>query len=53
LSPYLLWYPEYKGESSEVLCPTYFYQMDYWQFSSNCTVAGIGGRVDGNIQFIR
>ena len=53
LNKYLLWYPEYKGESSEVLCPTYYYQMDYWQFSSNCEVDGIGGRVDGNLQFIR
>ena len=26
--------------------------MDYWQFSSNCYVNGIGGRVDGNLQFI-
>ena len=53
LNKYLLWYPEYKGDSSEVLCPTYYYQMDYWQFSSNCQVDGIDGRVDGNLQFIR
>ena len=53
ISPYLSWYPEYKSEKSEKLCPTFYYQMDYWQFSSSCTVDGIGGRVDANIQFIR
>ena len=52
LSPYLSWYPEYKSESSEKLYPTLYYQMDYWQFSSNCYVNGIGGRVDANLQFI-
>lgn len=52
IAPYLSWYPEYKGETSEKLYPTFYYQMDYWQFSSNCTVDGIGGRVDANLQFI-
>nr|WP_325194524.1 S-layer homology domain-containing protein [uncultured Oscillibacter sp.] len=52
ISPYLSWYPEYKSASSEKLYPTFYYQMDYWQFSSNCSVDGIGGRVDGNLQFI-
>ena len=52
IAPYLCWYPEYKSESSEKLYPTFFYQMDYWQFSSSCTVDGIGGRVDANLQFI-
>ena len=52
IAPYLSWYPEYKSESSERLYPTFYYQMDYWQFSSNCYVNGIGGRVDGNLQFI-
>jgi hypothetical protein len=27
--------------------------MDYWQYSSKCSVAGIGGNVDVNLQFIR
>ena len=53
IAPYLSWYPEYKSASSEKLYPTFFYQMDYWQFSSSCTVDGIGGRVDANLQFIR
>lgn len=53
IAPYLCWYPEYKSESSEKLCPTLYYQPDYWQFSSKCSVAGIGGNVDVNIQFIR
>ncbi len=52
IAPYLSWYPEYKSESSEKLYPTFAYQMDYWQFSSNCSIDGIGGRVDANIQFI-
>lgn len=53
IAPYLCWYPEYKSESSEKLCPTLYYQPDYWQFSSKCSIAGIGGNVDVNIQFIR
>ena len=53
IAPYLCWYPEYKRETSEKLCPTFYYQPDYWQFSDSCAIAGIGGRVDGNIQFIR
>jgi len=52
IAPYLSWYPEYKSDKSEKLYPTFVYQMDYWQFSSSCTVEGIGGRVDANLQFI-
>ncbi len=52
LADYLYWYPEYKNEESEKLYPTLYYQMDYWQFSSNCHIDGIGGRVDGNLQLI-
>ena len=52
ISQYLSWYPEYKSDKSEKLYLTFYYQMDYWQFSSNCYVNGIGGRVDGNLQFI-
>ena len=57
LEPYLSWYPEYKSASSEKLYPTLYYQMDYWQFSSSCPIAGIGDgtttKVDANIQFLR
>lgn len=53
LADYLSWYPEYKSWKSEKLCPTLVYHMDYWQFSSSRSVAGINGRVDMNIQFIR
>lgn len=53
IAPYLCWFPEYKSDQSEKLCPTYYYQPDYWQFSSKCSVAGIGGNVDANLQFIR
>ena len=52
IEPYLAWYPEYKSDKSEKLYPTFYYQVDYWQFSSNCTINGIGGRVDANLQFI-
>lgn len=52
IEPYLSWYPEYKSENSEKLYPTFYYQVDYWQFSSNCTIDGIGGHVDANLQFI-
>ncbi|MEG1988043.1 MAG: GH25 family lysozyme [Oscillibacter sp.] len=53
LKNYKSWYPEYKSTTSEKLYPTYYYQMDYWQFSSACAIAGIGGRVDVNLQFMR
>lgn len=57
LEPYLSWYPEYKSSSSTNLYPTLYYQMDYWQFSSSCSIAGIGDgettKVDANIQFLR
>lgn len=53
IAPYLSWYPEYKRDTSENLYPTFFYQMDYWQFTDSCAVDGIGGRVDANIRFVR
>ena len=52
IAPYLSWYAEYKSDSSEKLYPTFRYQMDYWQYSSKCSVAGISGNVDVNLQFI-
>lgn len=53
LADYPIWYPEYKSASSEKLYPGFYYQMDIWQFSSSCTIDGIGGRVDANIRFLR
>lgn len=53
LEKYPIWFPEYKTASSEKLYPLFYYQMDIWQFSSSCSIDGIGGRVDANIQFIR
>ena len=53
IAPYLHWYPEYKTASSESLYPTFHYQMNYWQFTDSCSIEGIGGRVDANLQFIR
>jgi len=53
LVQYPIWFPEYKSAASEKLFPAFYYQMDIWQFSSSCSIDGIGGRVDANIQFIR
>lgn len=53
LAAYPIWFPEYKSSASENLFPAFYYQIDTWQFSSSCTIDGIGGRVDANIQFIR
>lgn len=53
LAKYPIWFPEYKSASSERLYPAFYYQMDIWQFSSSCSIDGIGGRVDANIQFLR
>ena len=52
LADYLYWYPGYPTINSEKLYPTLYYQPDYWQFSSSCKVSGIGGNVDGNLQFL-
>ena len=38
LEPYLSWYPEYKSKSSELHAHLYCH-MDYWQYSSKCSVA--------------
>ena len=51
IEPYLSWYPEYKRDTSESLLPSFYYHMDYWQFSDRCAIDGIGGRVDGNLRF--
>lgn len=51
IEQYARWYPEYKGSQSELLYPTFYYQVDCWQFTSSCSIAGIGGRVDANIRF--
>lgn len=53
LKEYPLWYPEYIGTTSTTPCPTFYYQMDYWQYSSKSRVAGIGGNVDASLQFIK
>ena len=53
LSQYPIWFPEYKTAESEKLFPAFYYEIDTWQFTSSCSIDGIGGRVDANIQFIR
>ncbi|MBE6963461.1 MAG: lysozyme [Ruminococcaceae bacterium] len=52
IDPYPRWLPEYKSKKTEKLAPGFLYQVDYWQFSSSCTIDGIGGHVDGNLHFI-
>lgn len=53
LKEYPLWYPEYPSATSTAPYPTFYYQMDYWQYSSKAKVAGIGGNVDVSMQFIK
>lgn len=52
LSSYPIWYPEYKSADSTALYPQLYYQPNYWQFTSKGSVAGLGGNVDCNLQFI-
>ena len=47
LSQYPIWFPEY-GKNM----PKFYYAMNTWQFTSSCSIDGIQGRVDANIQFI-
>ncbi|MBQ9348135.1 MAG: hypothetical protein IJT94_12510 [Oscillibacter sp.] len=49
LEPYMRWYPQYPDRRGKTPCPDFLYQMDLWQFSDRCTVAGIGKRTDGNL----
>jgi GH25 family lysozyme M1 (1,4-beta-N-acetylmuramidase) len=53
LKEYPLWYPEYPSSTSSAPRPTFYYQMDYWQYSSKASVSGIGGNVDVSMQFLR
>ena len=48
LADYPIWFPEY-GKNY----PKFYYEINTWQYTSSCTVAGITGKVDANIQFIR
>ena len=48
LADYPIWFPEYSKTY-----PKFYYEIDTWQYTSSCTVAGITGKVDANIQFIR
>ena len=48
LADYPIWFPEYGKDY-----PKFYYEIDTWQYTSSCTVSGITGRVDANIQFIR
>lgn len=52
LKDYDFWYPEYKSPASTTSYPSFYYQMDYWQYANSLTVDGIGGSVDGDLHFI-
>lgn len=52
LAPYMTWYTRYLAKGSSNPYPDLRYQMDMWQFSKRCAVAGIGGRIDGNLWFL-
>jgi len=51
LQEYPIWYPEYRTtENTEaMLYPSFYYQVDVWQYSDRLTVDGISGPVDGNL----
>ena len=61
LEDYPIWFPEYRypGTAQERVYPSFYYQMDYWQYCDGNTryttaeVNGITGPVDMNLQFIR
>ena len=54
LREYPIWYPEYRTtENTEaMLYPSFYYQVDVWQYSDRLTVNGISGPVDGNLWLI-
>jgi len=54
LQEYPIWYPEYRTtENTEaMLYPSFYYQVDVWQYSDRLTVDGISGPVDGNLWLI-
>ena len=54
LRGYSIWYPEYRttANTSAMLYPSFYYQVDVWQYSDRLVVDGIGGVVDGNIWLI-
>lgn len=53
LKDYPLWYPEYKYSTSTCVCPSFYYQVDCWQYNNKTKINGIGGNVDANLQFIK
>ncbi len=46
LQDYDFWLAEYNDEG-----PSYYYDIDMWQYSCKGTVPGISGEVDLNISF--
>ena len=54
LEPYLSWYPEYKSGVLRAALPHHLLLPagTTGSISSSCSVDGIGGRVDANLQFL-
>jgi GH25 family lysozyme M1 (1,4-beta-N-acetylmuramidase) len=48
LTDYNFWFANYAYKY-----PHFYYQVNYWQYTSSGTVAGIDGKVDMDLQFIR
>ena len=54
LSDYPIWYPEYKYPTTdaEKVYPSFYYQMEYWQYTDKAQVDGITGNVDANLRIV-
>lgn len=52
LREYPLWYPEYEKQNAAGSRPDFHYQMQCWQYTDSASIAGIGGRVDANLELV-
>ena len=54
LKDYPIWYPEYRttANTPAMLYPSFYYQVDVWQYSDAGSVNGISGPVDVNLWLI-
>jgi len=52
ISRYPVCYAGYTTANSSVYSPGFYYQPDYWQYSSSGKISGIAGKVDVDLQFI-
>ena len=54
LRDYSIWYPEYRttANTAAMLYPSFYYQVDVWQYSDAGSVNGISGPVDVNLWLV-